>query len=515
MNQTKHILRNVGKITTGTLMSRILGYARDMAIANFFGANWVADSFYVAYRIPNLLRRLLGEGSLTAAFIPIYTEYLEHKTREERDKFLGTVITFFTIILIIVTILGIVFTPLIVKTIAPGFTSYPERMRLAVTLTRLMFPFFIAIGLSAIFMGILHAHQIFMVPAAAPCFLSISELFFLFVVCPFLAVPIKGLAVGVVCGGAMQCLFQLPSIIKSKIKIAPYFESANKGFRRVLMLMAPSTIAVSVDQINAFVDVICASWLAEGSVTALYYANHLMLFPLALFGIAVASVSLPSLSKSAAYKNIEEMKATIQSSMRIMMYLLVPSSIGLMILAKPIVSVLFERGRFDARASEMTAFALVFYAIGISAYAGVKILATAFYALKDTKTPVKIAVFAMILNVELNIILINYLNVGGLALATAISSAFNVIFLMSALRQKIGKLGLKRIFWTALKVILAGFIMGGVCYFSAYAVFAGHKLLQVLVSIVFGTVVYGIITYFLKVEEAHIFYNAIKNRIRK
>ncbi|MFC1567156.1 murein biosynthesis integral membrane protein MurJ, partial [bacterium] len=481
MEHSKQIVKHVSKITLGTLFSRILGYARDMAIANFFGASFVADAFYVAYRIPNLLRRLLGEGSLSAAFIPIYTDYLSHKSEEEQKKFISTVSFVLFCVLTTITILGIIFAPQILKVIAPGFADYPEKMRLAIILTRVMFPFFIVIGMAALFMGILHSHHMFFISAAAPCFLSIGELVFLFFVCPFMLVPVKGLAFGVVVGGTLQMLFQVPRIIKQKVRFSFNLDFKNEGLRKIVYLMIPSTLAVSVDQINVFVDVMCASWLEVGSVSALYYSNHLTLFPLALFGIAVSSVSLPTLSKSASYENLDEMKSILISSIRLMLYFLIPSSVGLIILAKPIVRALFERGMFDSHATNLTSYALIFYSVGILSFGLVKLLATAFYALKDTKSPVKITSFAMILNVELNLILIYYFKVGGLAFATAISSMFTVFFLFRMLHRKIGTLGLKHLISPILKILLSTIIMGIACYVSAYKIFDANKYLQVFI----------------------------------
>lgn len=510
--ESHKLMHHVGRITASTFVSRILGYARDMAIANYFGAHAMADAFYVAYRIPNLLRRLLGEGSLVAAFVPIYTEYLHHKTEEERARFVNTVATVLTITLVGITIVGMIFARDVVTIIAPGFSASPQKFEIAVMLTRIMFPFFVVIGLAALFMGILNAHHLFVYPALAPCFLSIAELAFLFFICPLMEQPIRGLAFGVVCGGMLQMLFQVPPLKKTGLKFRFHIDLKNEGFRRMFTLMIPSILAVSVDQINAFVDVICATWLEEGTVSALYYANHLMLFPLALFGVAVATVSLPVLSKSASFKDFTELTAMLNKSLRATAYYIIPSSVGLMVLAHPIIRLLFERGKFDGHATDMTAQALLFYSAGLIAYASVKILATAFYSLKDTKTPVKIAVIALILNAELIFILMGPMGIGGLALATAIASVCNALLLVYCLRKKIGRLGLRAFLTTFIKILFAALVMGAVCYVTYHA-FSSSRILSVCVPLVCGVLVYGGVTYALRLEEMQ--YMLVMLKIRK
>ena len=508
------IYKNITKIAGSTVISRLFGYLRDMATAHFFGSGMISDAFCIAYRIPNLLRRLLGEGALISSFVPVYTDYLRRKTEEEQKVFLGTTFSVLCIVLVILTILGIIFSPELVKWFTPGFIDQPDKLNLAILLTRIMFPFFVAIGVSAFFMGVLYVHNIFVYPALASCFLNIGQLVFMFSVCPFMKNPIIGLAVGVVVGGGMQALFQLIPIFKEKIKMKFSLDWKNEGLRKVGYLMIPATIGVSVDQINAFVDMFFASWLREGSVTALYYSNHLMQLPLAVFGVAVSSVSLPILSKSATYENYTVLKEQLMDNLNIMAYFIVPSSIGLIILSTPMVRLLFERGKFTAVGTAMSSSALQFFSVGIIAYSTVKIVSTAYYSLKDTKTPVKIAGVCVLSNVIFSAVLVRYLQVGGLALATALSSFLNASLLMFFLHKKIGNLGLKTGFLNFTKILVAGLLMGLVC-FCFSKIFSYNKILQVCVPMIFGLISYLVLTYIFRVKEIHFIMEILRNRMRK
>jgi putative peptidoglycan lipid II flippase len=507
----KNIIKNIGKISASTFLSRILGYARDMAIASYFGAVASADAFYIAYRIPNLLRNLLGEGALVSSFIPVYTEYLTNKKEEDIKKFLGTMITFLSIVLVIVTILGIIFAPFILKLVAPGFDPMSPKFHLAVLLTRIMFPFFIAVGISALFMGILNAHHLFFYPAIAPCFLSIVELLFIFFICPYMSLPVKGLAYSIIVGGLVQVVYQIYPIIKHKIKFIFSLDFREKGFYKVLLLMAPAVIGVSVDQISAFIDMMFASWLEEGSISALYYANRLALFPMGIIGVAIATVSLPALSKSASLNNIEEFKNNLLVSLKFMIYCMMPALTGLVILGYPSIRLLFQHGKFDNHATLLTNDALFFYSLGLVFFAGAKILSSAFYSLKDTKTPVKVGIIAVILNAELNLIFMGHMGVGGLALATTLSSCFDAFVLLYLLRQRIGSLGLKKMALESLKIFISCVIMGLVCFYT-YKFFYYSKVLSVVIPISLGAIIYFVCTHLLQVEESK-YVKGLLNRI--
>jgi len=524
------ITRSVAGVSASTLASRILGYLRDMLIANFFGAGFVADAFFVAYRIPNLLRQLLGEGALSASFIPVFTEYLTTKPKEEAQRLARISGLLLLILLSILTILGIIFSPIIVRLIAPGFIRNPEKLSLTITLTRILFPFMIAIGLAALSLGILNSLHRFIIPALAPCLLSISEIFFILFICPLMERPIIGLALGVAAGGFAQFFFQLPSIVKegfvipagrsySNLYLKPISYAKNllknwdvlwkrwtstlnhPGVKRIGLLMLPAALGLSVTQVNIFVDTICASILREGSVTALYYANRIMQLPLALFGTAIATVALPMMSKSVAATNMQELKDTLSLALRMILFTIVPASLGLIILGKPIISLLFERGRFTSQATQATSWALLFYSTGIVAYAGVKVVASAFYSMQDTRTPVRIASIAMVANIVLNLILMRILDVGGLALATAIASFMNLLMLLFYLRKRIGRLGGKRVLLSLAKILLASSAMAIACIYFSRLLGQINKLIQVAGTILICVTIYILVTHLLRCEE--------------
>ncbi len=530
MEKEGKITRSVAGVSVSTLASRILGYLRDMLIANFFGAGLVADAFFVAYRIPNLLRRLLGEGALSASFIPVFTEYLTTKPKEEAQRLARISGLLLLAILSILTILGIIFSPIIVRVIAPGFIKDPQKLSLTITLTRILFPFMIAIGMAALALGILNSLHRFIIPALAPCLLSISEIFFILFICPLMERPIIGLVLGVLVGGFAQFFFQVPSLVRRgfvipagkssnnpRLKLMDYPQNLLKnlsvlwkrwtsilnhpGVKRIGLLMLPATLGLSVSQVNTFVDTICASLLREGSVTALYYANRLMQLPLALFGTAIATVALPMMSRSVAATNMEELKNTLSLSLRMIMFTIIPASLGLIILGSPIISLLFERGRFTAQSTQVTSWALLFYSTGIVAYAGVKVVASAFYSMQDTRTPVRIASIAMGVNIVLNLILMRILDVGGLAFATAIASFINLLILLYYLRKRIGRLGGKKALLSLAKILLATSVMGIACIYFSRLLGQINKLIQVTGTILICVIIYILVTHLLRCDE--------------
>ena len=530
MEREGKITRSVAGVSVSTLASRILGYLRDMLIANFFGAGLVADAFFVAYRIPNLLRRLLGEGALSASFIPVFTEYLTTKPKEEAQRLARISGLLLLAILSILTILGIIFSPIIVRVIAPGFIKDPQKLSLTITLTRILFPFMMAIGMAALALGILNSLHRFIIPALAPSLLSISEIFFILFICPLMERPIIGLVLGVLVGGFAQFFFQVPSLVKKgfllpagrsysnpRLKLMDYPQNLLKnwnvlwkrwtsilnhpGVKRIGLLMLPATLGLSVSQVNTFVDTICATLLREGSVTALYYANRLMQLPLALFGTAIATVALPMMSRSVAATNMEELKDTLSLSLRMIMFTIIPASLGLIILGSPIISLLFERGRFTSQATQATSWALLFYSTGIVAYAGVKVVASAFYSMQDTRTPVRIASIAMVANIVLNLILMRILDVGGLAFATAIASFINLLILLYYLRKKIGRLGGKKVLHSLVKILLATSAMGIACIYSSRLLGQINKLIQVAGTILICVIIYILVAHLLRCDE--------------
>jgi putative peptidoglycan lipid II flippase len=506
MGQHREIARAAGVIGGATLVSRLLGYVRDMVMGSIFGAGLATDAFIAAYRIPNYLRRIFGEGTLNASFVPVFTEILNRDGREKAWELANVVITMISSLLTLFVILGMVFTPGLVRAIAPGFTDVPQ-FTLTVLLTRVTFPFAVFVGLSAAFMGILNSLKHFGAPAAAPALLNVSMILSALFLSESLSTPVLSLSIGVLLGGFLQLLVQIPFLIRKGFRFAFKFDLNHSGMRRVFRLMVPGIIGQSVLQINLFVGTILASLLPAGSITYLFFADRLVQFPLALFGISVATAMLPTLSAQASEKKIPEMLETLSRTMRMVLFFMIPSMIGLIVLKEPIVSTLFQRGSFDYAATRGTALALMYYSLGLWAFAEVRVVAQPFYAMQDTKTPMKVAVIALLVNLFLSLILMSPLKHGGLALANALASILNLGMLAWILRARVGPLQGIKLLRSGIKILLASLVMGVVAYYGAgtnYWEISGQtvkKLLCLSRGILFGVISYFVMCLLLRVDE--------------
>ena len=420
------------------MVSRVFGLVRDTVIAALFGANWMTDAFWVAFRIPNMLRRLLGEGSLTVSFVPVFTEYLQKKTRDEALELASNAFSILSVILAVVSVLGIILSPLIVGLIAPGFITEPTQFALAVFLNRLMFPYIFFIALVALCMGILNSFRHFTAPALSPVMLNISMIAAALTLRSFFAEPITALAVGVLAGGVLQLAMQWPFLRKFGIKLKFRFNFRHPGIKQIGLLMLPAILGAGVTTINVFVGTILASTLPSGSVTYLFYADRIMELPLGIFAIAIGTATLPSFSKHVAADNMDELKSSISFSLRLMLFVTIPAMVALMALNLPIISVLFQRGAFDAQATILTAQALFCYALGLWALSLLRIIIAVFYSLQDAKWPMKAAIITLIVNLAASIALMFPLKHVGLALANSLAAIVNVIILGIVLKKKIG-----------------------------------------------------------------------------
>lgn len=509
------LAKRAGIFTGGTLVSRILGYLRDSVVANFFGAGVAADAFYAAFRISNLFRRLLGEGALSASFIPVFSEYSEKHGKEETQAFFNTMFTTLLAILLTITVLGIVFAPQITSVIAMGFERTPDRFDLTVSLTRYMFPFLMFISLAALITGVLNSFHSFFLPALAPACLSIAEIAYIYLIAPYFPLhqQVIGLAISVTVGGFSQFFIHIPALLRKGYHLALRWDPVHPGVRRVGKLILPATLGLSVDQLNAFVDTMCASFLKTGSVTALYYSNRVMQLPLALFGIALSQVALPAMSAHAAKGENEQVKDTLNFSLRLTLFMILPATVGLIVMGHPIVQVLFQHGKFDAEATDMTTWALLFFSLGLTAYASVKILASAFYAYQNTRTPVIIAAVCVAINVGLSITLMRPMGVGGLALATATASWANAGLLFWQLRKRVGLLGGRRLFVTFTKSMASSAVMAAWCYATLRpGVPFGPVLLRLILGIGGGAAIYFAFAWLLKMEEWKPFWSMMYSR---
>lgn len=470
MTDKKQILKSASIISLVTILSRTLGYVRDQRITLLLGTTLAADSFVLAYRIPNLFRRLVGEGSMTASFIPVFTGYMAEKTREEVWDFAQRLFWTLAFVLAILTVLGIVFSPAVVHT----FTSSSGgaiRWDEAVYLNRIIFPYVFFIGLAALAMAILNCFHIFGVPAATPVFLNLSIILFsMAVVWRHFADPAISLAVGVLVGGALQFLIQLPLLVRQGMRFDFGISFRHPGIRAVGRLMLPGFFGIGIAQINFFVDTFfaTASRMPRGSLTSLYVADRVMELVLGGYAIAVATAILPMMSHQASANEYEAMKRTFAFSLRIVSFITVPAALGLMILREPIIRVLFQHGQFAAESTRLTARALLYYAVGLPAFAAVKLIVPAFYSTKDTKTPVIVASLALALNLALNTVFLllffrKFQN-GGPAFATSIAGYFNFFALFAVFRLRYGRLGTISILRSFAKISVCSAIMGVACW---------------------------------------------------
>ncbi len=519
MSENHKITKVATVIGTGTLLSRVLGFFRDMVIANFFGAGMAADAFFMAFRIPNLWRRLVGEGSLTISFIPVYTEYLTQRSEEETRKITHIAFTSAGVILLILTLLGILFSPILIRIIAPGwFSQYPEKFQLTVTLNQIIFPYIFFMGLFALCMGILNSRRHFFAPAIAPIFLNISIIVSVFLFYHTFKIPVMTLALGVLVGGVIQFLFQIPFLWKKRITFRFNFNFRNPAIKRIGLLMVPGLIGTGLYQINTFIDMIFASFLPSGSVSYLFFADRLMEFPLGIFAIAIGTASLPSFSGLASQGKMEELKETLYFTFRLVSFISVPAMVGLIALKTPIINLLFQRGLFDYSATEKTAFALLFYSVGLWAIAGSRIIAPAFYSLQDTWTPTKIALICLGANVIFRAVLIFPLMHGGLALATSLSSTLNLILLFRKLGPKMGGIDIRKNIQSLLRIFLCSLPMGLaahlICSIGNWTTTGngGEKILILFTGIVIGLGIYLACSYWVKNEEMLFLLKMIKRK---
>jgi putative peptidoglycan lipid II flippase len=520
-SENSKVAKAAGIVGAATMVSRVFGLLRDMVIAAFFGASWMTDAFWVAFRIPNMLRRLLGEGSLTVSFVPVFTEYLQKKTRDEALELASNAFTILSIILAIVSVLGILLSPLIVGLIAPGFISKPEQFALAVFLNRLMFPYIFFIALVALCMGILNSFRHFTAPALSPVMLNIAMIAAALILRSYFAEPITALAVGVLAGGALQLAMQWPFLLKYGVKFKFRFNLRHPGIKQIGLLMLPAIFGAGVTTINVFVSTILASMLPGGSVTYLFYADRIMELPLGIFAIAIGTAALPSFSRHVAGDNMNELKSGISFSLRLMLFVTIPAMVALIALNLPIISVLFQRGAFDARAAILTAQALFCYALGLWAFSLLRVIVAVFYSLQDAKWPMKAAIITLIVNLAVSIILMFPLKHNGLALANSLAAIVNVIILGIVLKKKIGPFLDRNFYFSTLKIIISSIVMWGtimlIDVFMPWDSSSSFRsrLTYLLTTITAGAATFFICSYLLKSPEMHSMIRLLKKRFNR
>ena len=601
------VVKAAGLIGAATFSSRILGFVRDMVLARLFGATPAADAFFVAYRIPNLLRELFAEGSMSAAFIPVFTEYHTRKTKAEAWELASATFTTLLTIVTAVAVIGVVAAPGIVWLLAPGFHDVPDKLALTTLLTRVMFPYLIFISLAALAMGILNSLRAFAAPAFSPVFFNVVTIACALLLSPLLTEPIVGVAIGIVFGGVAQFAMQLPGLngrgmlfglrfqpgvmfpylifislaalamgilnslrafaapafspvffnvvtIACALLLSPLltepivgvaigivfggvaqfamqlpglngrgmlfglrFQPGHPGVKRIGLLMIPSLLGLSVTQINITVSTILASYFSGGP-TYLFYGMRLIQFPLGIFGVALATAILPTLSAQAARGALEELRGTLGFGLRMIFFIMVPAMLGLILLRQPIVHLFFEHGSFTRDDTMATSTAVLCYAVGLWAFAGVRIIVSAFYSLQDTKTPAITAGIAVGANILLSLWLMTILDAAGLALATALASMLNGSLLVAVLHRRLGRVDWSPVGRSALRVLMASIPVAAVCvWVSSAAIWnqSGAWLLKgtaLIAGMAFSVGAYVGVHILLRSDEMDVMLQIIKRK---
>ncbi len=504
MSTHKSIARSAGIIGAATLCSRILGLARDMVIAGLFGVYAYADAFVVAFRIPNLFRDLLGEGAANAAMVPVFSQYQDRHSKEAFWDLANVVLNLLLVVLATITLLGMTFAPFLVRIFAPGFIADADKLAITVSLTRVLFPYCLLICLAAYTMALLNSLKHFSVPAFAPCLLNISMIVFALI----FGEGVMGLALGVLVGGVLQLLAQVMVLYKKGWRLQLFRRFRHPEAKTIGQLMLPRILSSGIYQLNNLVDSAFGSlaFLAgQGGVAVLYFSYRLIQFPLGIFSNALFQAILPELSIRALESGYDRLKNTLSFGIRAIFFLMLPASLGLVVLAYPIVRVIYERGQFDSYSTIMTAKAVVFYALGLSAYAAVKVLQACFFALKNTVTPTKVSALALFLNIVLNAVLIFPMQISGIALATSLSGIISAAVLFIILNRRLNGIDLKGILSSVLRIFLASLAMAGVCFFLSRQIIPGQGILSksvyLAVLLASGVVSYIVFCLLLRVRE--------------
>ena len=506
------------------MCSRLLGLVREQVFAGLFGAGFAYDSFVVAFRIPNLLRDLFGEGALSAAFVTVFSAYDSKRSKEETWQLASNVFTFIAVLLSLLTLLGVYFAGPIVSLLAPDFSLVPGKIELTEKLTIIMLPFLIFISLSAVVMGILNTKGRFFIPALASSFFNLGSIIggtALAFILPGYGYPaITGMAIGTLIGGVMQLGVQLPSLYSIGFRYKPRLNMSDPGLRKILKLMIPATIGLSATQINIFINTNFAASCAEGSVSWLNYAFRLVQLPIGLFGVALSIAMLPLLAKQAAKKNLPEMRETMATSLTMVLALTLPATLGLMVLSEPIIRLIFEQGAFSAEDTLATAQTLSLYAVGLFAYSANKVLVPAFYAIDRTRYPVIASFMAIAVNIAIINATIDSFQHLAIAMSTSCTMILNFFFLFIVLHLKLGDLPLKKMFSGLVKIILATAGLTLLLFISLSVLkspLSGNKMSQliaVLAIIASAAAFYGLMLYLLRLQEAMMFVNMLRKKIK-
>ncbi len=555
--QQPSVARSAGIVSIAVMFSRVLGLVRETIFAKYFGAGFLYDAFVVGFRIPNLLRDLFAEGALSAAFVKVFTDYQLKNSEEEAWRLASLVFNCLAVVLGVITVLGILLSPLFVKLITynyladPNHYYPPEKAALATLLMQIMFPFILLVALAALAMGVLNTKGRFGIPASASTAFNIAS-----IICGLgfaywlaggpwekavdkIAVPsdaaqwaIIGMSIGTIVGGAAQLLIQLPSLHKVGFRFSLNLNFRDEGVRRVMRLMGPAIIGTGAIQVKVLVDTVVASGI-DGGASWLSYAFRLMQFPIGVFGVAIGTAAIPTLSRLASEGNMDKFRNTLADAMKLVFLLAIPSACGLVVLSDPIISLIYQRGEFDAFDTNMTAWALAAYSIGLAGYAAIKVLSPAFYALDDAKTPMYISLASIIVHVPASFGLMQLLSTvgvsperpngyghAGVALATSVVATVNFFALVIYMRRRIGRINGNDIFASLVKVVIASVVMSVIAYVSYYLLtnFFGDKaltvrLVEAFVPIGLAGITFVVAAKLLRVSELEQIYGTLRRKL--
>jgi putative peptidoglycan lipid II flippase len=514
MSKEKFNTRAAGVVALAVMLSRVLGLARELILAALFGAGRGMDAYITAYRAPNLLRDLFAEGALSVAFVTVFSKLGVEKSYEAAWELARKMATLVLVFMSVVTLLGIVFAPALIGLLAPGFD--PEKSAFAAELTRIMFPFILMVSLSALVMGMLNSRNVFGIPALASSFYNIGSIFggvtIAWLIDPnFGPRALMGMAIGTLIGGLLQLIVQFPSLKKVGFKFHFDFGWRDEQVKRVLWLMLPAVIAASAVQVNVMVNSIFASYLGDGAVSWLSYAFRLMQLPLGIFGVAVATVTLPAVSKIAAGGDMAHFRETLAKAIRLALFLTLPATIGLVMLSEEIIGLIYERGKFTAEDTMQTGAALKFYAVGLMGYACIKVLSPAFYALERKWTPMLVTFFGIALNIFLNWQLTFRLGLGhkGLALSTGLVATIDFFILYFLMRRAAGGMETSKVVGSFVRIVVAAAGLAATCslgsdWLAPWLRAPGllDRAWSLLAIIAAGAAVYFLVCALLRVDEA-------------
>jgi putative peptidoglycan lipid II flippase len=509
---SSQLARSVGVISIATMTSRLLGVAREAVLAWTFGAGKEMDAFNVAFKIPNLLRDLFAEGAMTAAFLPTFTRTLSTQGRDAAWRLGSLVINSLLLVTGLLVIIGIVFAFPITSAIAPRFADSPGKLELTTSLTRIMLPFLTTVAVAVAMMGMLNALHRFFIPALSPAMFNVATILAAVALTPVLiglGLPgIMSLAIGTLIGGLGQIALQWPALRGLGFRYHAVLDFKNPELREVLRLMVPGTLGLAAVQINVLVNTYLATSQPEGAVSWLNYAFRLMYLPIGLFGVSIATAALPDISRQAVTDDLAAIRRTVSSGLRLMLMLNVPATVGLMVLAEPIVSLLLERGQFRPFDTLQTATALMFYAPGLLGYSAVKIASPTFYSLRDSRTPVIVSMVSVAANLTINLSLVRVMGFRGLALGTSLAAMINAGALLWLLSRRLRGLERGRIAIAFAKITVASVVMGATVHYASswmQTTFPGRelpwKLLQVFGAISIGVLTLALMAKILRISE--------------